>query len=76
MYEGPGTYVHFRGDLYEVLGVAMHTETVESLVIYKSEGENLLYARSLRIFNEHVNEDGRPSFPSDDTLPRFQIIGD
>lgn len=31
-----GSYRHFKGGLYEVLGVARHSETEEELVVYSS----------------------------------------
>lgn len=43
-------YKHFKGDLYEVLAVAKHTETMEDMVVYKdAEGENV-YVRPLSMF--------------------------
>lgn len=31
----PGLYRHYRGGLYEVMGVARHSETLEALVVYR-----------------------------------------
>ena len=31
----PGTYRHFKGGLYEVLGSARHSETEEEMVVYR-----------------------------------------
>ena len=31
-----GTYKHYKGNLYEVIGLALHTETREKMVIYKA----------------------------------------
>ncbi len=43
-------YKHFKGNLYEVLAVAKHTETMEDMVVYKdAEGENV-YVRPLSMF--------------------------
>lgn len=40
-----GLYKHYKGNMYEVLGVAKHSETLENMVVYKAtyqpEGENL-----------------------------------
>lgn len=56
-----GLYKHYKGNLYEVIGVARHSETLEELVVYKAtyqkEGENL-WIRPLAMFTETVMVDG------------------
>ena len=60
-----GTYRHYKGNLYEVLGVARHSETEEQLVVYRAlYGEGGLWVRPLAMFQEQV--------PGDSGLvPRF-----
>lgn len=56
-----GTYRHSKkGHLYEVLGVALQTETEEPLVIYRPlyENEYELFARPYSMFTENVTIDG------------------
>ncbi|MCA9336254.1 DUF1653 domain-containing protein [Candidatus Saccharibacteria bacterium] len=56
-----GTYRHNKtGKLYEVLGVALQTETEEPLVIYRPlyEIEYELFARPYSMFIEQVSIDG------------------
>ena len=56
-----GLYKHYKGKLYEVIGVAKHSETLEELVVYKAtyqpEGENL-WVRPKTMFEENVVVDG------------------
>lgn len=63
-----GQYVHFKDihHVYEVLGVARHSETLEEMVIYKSlwNGEGSIWARPLASFIGEVDtpEGRRPRF--------------
>lgn len=56
-----GLYKHYKGNLYEVVGIAKHSETLEELVVYKAtyqkEGENL-WVRPKAMFTENVTVDG------------------
>lgn len=57
-----GTYRHYKGNLYEVIGTARHSETLEEMIVYKAlyrpEGENL-WVRPARMFLEKVMVDGK-----------------
>lgn len=56
-----GFYKHYKGNIYEVIGVAKHSETLEDMVVYKAtyqkEGENL-WIRPLSMFLETLVIDG------------------
>lgn len=55
----PGRYRHFRGQEYEVLGVARHSETEERLVVYRQGyGDGSLWVRPVAMWDEHVEKDG------------------
>jgi len=55
----PGTYRHYKGNLYEVVDVARHSETEEQLVVYRAlYGERGLWVRPLAMFEETVIVDG------------------
>jgi hypothetical protein len=54
-----GIYKHYKGNLYEVLGVAQHSETLEHLVVYKTlYGDFSTWVRPLDMFQESVEKDG------------------
>lgn len=60
-----GLYKHYKGNLYEVIGIARHSETLEELVVYKALydtpdfGYGAIWVRPLSMFNEVVVVDGR-----------------
>ena len=58
----PGVYRHYKGNLYEVIGTARHSETLEEFALYKAlykpEGENL-WVRPLSMFLEKIILDGK-----------------
>lgn len=61
----PGLYRHYKGQLYEVLGTARHSETRESMTVYRAlYGEHGLWVRPAAMFQEVVQVDGvlRPRF--------------
>jgi hypothetical protein len=66
----PGRYRHFKGNDYEVIGVAKHTESGEALVIYRAlyGDTNQLWVRPLSMFTETVEHEGRQ-------IPRFTPEG-
>lgn len=66
----PGRYRHFKGNEYEVLFLARHSETLETLVVYRAlYGEGGIWVRPVSMWNETVALNGR-------MMSRFQWIGD
>jgi len=66
----PGRYRHYKGNDYEVLGVARHSETEEEVVVYRAlYGEGGLWVRPLAMFLETVLIEGR-------SYPRFQFVAE
>jgi len=56
----PGRYRHYKGKEYTVLGVALHSETQEELVVYRQEyGEHGLLVRPKQMILETVDIDGQ-----------------
>jgi len=61
----PGRYRHYKGNEYEVIGMARHSETRELMVVYRPlYGEVGLWVRPAAMFVENVVIDGN-------ALPRF-----
>lgn len=55
----PGRYRHYKGNEYEVIGVAKHSETLEEMVIYRAlYGEFGLWVRPAKMWNESVEVNG------------------
>ena len=66
----PGKYRHFKGNEYEVIGVASHSETLEPMVVYQAlYGEGGLWVRPASMWEELVERE-------DYQGPRFIYIGD
>ena len=64
----PGKYRHFKGNYYEVIGIASHSETMEPMVVYRAlYGEGGLWVRPAAMWNEIVE---KPEY----TGPRFQFV--
>jgi hypothetical protein len=60
-----GVYQHFKGNLYQVVGEAKHSETGEELVVYRPMyGDQALWVRPKAMFIESVDVDGelKPRF--------------
>lgn len=55
----PGKYRHFKGNEYELLFVATHSETGEQMVVYRAlYGEGGFWVRPVSMWTEHVERDG------------------
>ena len=70
-----GTYQHYKnGKLYEVIGVARHSETHEEMVVYvalyqcEKFGNHQIWVRPKEMFIEHIHHEGL-------IVPRFKRIG-
>ncbi len=64
----PGIYKHYKGNLYEVIGVAQHSETEEMMAVYKTlYGDFSLWVRPLTMFMETLDIEGK-------TVARFEFI--
>jgi len=70
-----GKYRHYKGKLYEVIGVGYHTESLEKVVIYRALyedpkfGKDALWVRPKEMFLETVEVEG-------EKIPRFIYVED
>ena len=64
-----GRYRHFKGNEYEVIALATHSETGESMVVYRAlYGDGGVWVRPASMWNESVERDGK-------VYKRFTYIG-
>ena len=65
-----GRYRHFKGNEYEVIAIAKHSETTEDYVVYKAlYGDGGMWIRPASMWNETIERDGI-------TYKRFTYIGE
>ena len=65
-----GRYRHFKGNEYQVLGVARDADTLRSVVVYRAlYGEQSLWVRTVELFQEFVEREGT-------RVRRFEYLGD
>lgn len=65
-----GKYRHFKGNQYEVIGIAKHSETLAEMVVYRAlYGDGGIWVRPVEMWNETVERDGK-------VFKRFEYIED
>ncbi|MDD5165103.1 MAG: DUF1653 domain-containing protein [Candidatus Pacebacteria bacterium] len=65
-----GIYIHYKGNEYEVIGIAKHSETLEDMVVYQAQyGDKETWVRPLKMFTEEVEVSGK-------RVLRFAFIGE
>ena len=65
-----GKYRHFKGNEYELVDIALHSETMEPMVVYRAlYGEKGLWVHPASMWTEFVDRDGYQG-------PRFQYLGE
>ena len=66
----PGRYRHYKGNEYEVIEIARHSETEEEMVVYRKRyDDHSLWVRPLGMFVENVPVNGL-------SVPRFEWVGE
>ena len=63
-----GIYRHFKGNRYELIGIARHSETLEPMAVYRAlYGDGALWVRPLSMWSEIIEWEGKHR-------PRFELI--
>ena len=66
-----GIYQHYKGQMYQVLHVATHSETREELVVYQClYGDYSIWVRPLSMFTEMV------TLEDDREIERFKLVNE
>ena len=66
----PGIYRHYKGNRYQVIGLAKHSETLEDMVVYKAlYGRGGTWVRPLSMWENPIEADGK-------TVKRFEYVGE
>jgi hypothetical protein len=69
-----GKYEHYKGNTYQVIDIAIHSESLEKMVVYKSENDSsdfkkgTIWVRPLSMFLEKIETNG-------ETKERFTYLG-
>lgn len=65
-----GKYRHFKGNSYQIVSIAKHSETLEEFVVYQAlYGEMGMWIRPVKMFEELVEVDGK-------MVKRFEYVGE
>ncbi|MBE7034282.1 MAG: DUF1653 domain-containing protein [Ruminococcaceae bacterium] len=63
-----GIYRHYKGNLYELVDIVNHSETLEKMVLYRAlYGEKELWVRPISMWDEKVEVDGKE-------VSRFEFV--
>lgn len=55
-----GIYKHYKGNRYELVAIATHSETLEKMVVYKAlYGDGEIWVRPASMWDEEVEVDGK-----------------
>lgn len=58
-----GRYRHYKGNEYEVIEIAKHSETLEPMVVYRAlYGDHGVWVRPAEMWNEHIDDKGTLRF--------------
>lgn len=65
-----GIYEHYKGNRYQLIALANHSETLEPMIVYKAMyGDERVWVRPAGMWNETVTVNGVE-------VPRFKLVSD
>ena len=56
------TYRHYKGNMYKIIAMAKHSETLEDMIVYSSVVDNKTWVRPYSMWNETVDDKGTIRF--------------
>lgn len=56
------TYKHYKGNMYKVIALAKHSETLEDMIVYQSVKTNEIWVRPKKMWSEIVDDKGTLRF--------------
>lgn len=63
-----GYYKHYKGNIYKVLNVGLHTETMEKMVVYQDVADSTkIWIRPASMWNDEIEFNGK-------TVKRFEEL--
>ena len=71
----PGLYRHYKGGVYRVIRTALHSETLETLVVYQAVACGTLWVRPLALFLSQVRRED-DSYGNRQMIERYQWMGE
>ena len=55
-------YRHYKGNMYEIIAIGKHSETLEDMIVYKSIKTGDIWVRPYSMWNETVDDIGTLRF--------------
>ena len=55
-------YRHYKGNIYKIIALAKHSESVEDMIVYQSEKAGDIWVRPMKMWNEVVDDSGTLRF--------------
>ena len=54
--EAGKTYRHYKGNIYKVICIAKHSETLEDMIVYQGVDDGKIWVRPKSMWNDKISE--------------------